>query len=248
MIKIGDYVTRKKYNNDIIFRVEDIKNGRVILSGVELRLYADSDLNDLILHTLSKKKDEIRLKESNNYSSNLFYIPGCILHIDSDKYYLEKCEEYYKEKNIKYYGYLIKEDNYEDKIIKLINKHKPDIVVITGHDAYYKDKNKYKNSNYFIDAVREIRKNNNEVIIIAGACQSDFISLIKSGSTFASSPKHINIHALDPAIIASNIALTNNTKIIDIKELLDKTKYGSNGIGGTIINGVMKTVYPRINE
>lgn len=248
MIKIGDFVTRKKYNNDILFRVVKIENGKVFLSGVELRLYADSNLDDLRLHSISKKKEEMGEFIENSFSKDSYYIPGIILHIDSDKYYLEKCENYYKKSNVKYFGYVIKETDYNDKILKLIEKHSPDIVVITGHDAFYKDKNKYKNSNYFINAVKEIRKVNNHVILIVGACQSDYINLIKSGSTFASSPNHINIHALDPAIVASSIALSDKNKIINIEEILKKTKYGSNGIGGTIIYGTMKTIYPRINE
>ena len=67
-------------------------------------------------------------------------------------------------------------------------------------------------------------------MIIAGACQSDYEDIIKSGANFASSPKRVNIHALDPAIIAVNIALTDKNKRLDIKELLNKTKYGKNGI------------------
>jgi hypothetical protein len=31
MYKIGDYVTRKKYNNDIIFKIIDIKDKTIIL-------------------------------------------------------------------------------------------------------------------------------------------------------------------------------------------------------------------------
>ena len=46
MIKKGDYVTRNKYNNDILFKVNKIVNNKAILSGVDLRLYADADISD----------------------------------------------------------------------------------------------------------------------------------------------------------------------------------------------------------
>ena len=83
MIKIGDYVTRKKYNNDIIFRVEKIINNKYILSGVDLRLYADALVDDLVLTSI--RKDE---KEYENIikldKQKYFYLPGNILHIDTE--------------------------------------------------------------------------------------------------------------------------------------------------------------------
>ena len=244
MFKIGDYVTRKKYNNDILFKIKDIKNGKYILIGVDLRLYADAYENDLQLTINSKKKLEINLIRKIDVN-NYFYIPGVILHLDSDKDYLDKCLEYYKNQKLKVYGYVCKEINYSKKIKELINKHKPNIIVITGHDAYYKKENKYKNSLYFIECVKVINSINRNIIIVAGACQSDFKSLIASGASFASSPSRINIHALDPAIIASYIALSNNYETIDLNDILSKTKYGSDGIGGIKIKGVMLVGAPR---
>ena len=71
--------------------------------------------------------------------------------------------------------------------------------------------------------------------------------LIKAGANFASSPKRINIHALDPSIIAVNLALTDTNSNIDIKEILKKTKYGKDGIGGLVGKGMMYVGYPRCN-
>lgn len=244
--KIGDYVSRRKYNNDIIFKIKEINGDNVILSGVDLRLYADCNINDLVLTSkknITKRKEMIRNLNTDKY----FYIPGTILHLDADEDYLDKCKEYYQEQKVKYNGYIFNEKNFKYKINNLINKHKPNIVVLTGHDAYYKN-NKYKNSKYYIETVKEIRNKNSNIIIIAGACQSDYDGLIKSGATFASSPSHINIHALDPAIIASYIALSSKEDSIDLMDILSKTKYGSEGIGGIKINGTMITGYPRKNE
>ena len=106
----------------------------------------------------------------------------------------------------------------------------------------------YKNSINFIKTVINARKYENDhekLIIIAGACQSNYEELIKAGANFASSPKRINIHALDPAIIASSVSLSNKNKPIDLIEILQKTKYGTDGIGGIITNGTMYVGYPR---
>ena len=131
---------------------------------------------------------------------------------------------------------------------------KHDIVFITGHDFFYKNRkeinniNNYKNSKFFVDAIkkaREYEKSQDKLIIIAGACQSDYESLIKAGANFASSPKRVNIHALDPAIIAASVALSTRDKPIDIIKIIERTKYKEEGIGGIITNGMMYRGYPR---
>ena len=48
-MNIGDYVVRKKYHGDILFEIIDIKDGIYYLRGVELRLIADSESDDLQL-------------------------------------------------------------------------------------------------------------------------------------------------------------------------------------------------------
>ena len=156
--------------------------------------------------------------------------------------------------NIASFGVVILEDKIHLKIKDHLEKIKPDVLVITGHDAYYerdddyKELSNYKNSRNFVKAVqaaREYEKDHEKLIIIAGACQSDYEELIKAGSNFASSPRRINIHALDPAIIASSICLSNKNEPIDLKKILSRTKYGKDGIGGIITNGTMYVGYPR---
>ena len=75
--------------------------------------------------------------------------------------------------------------------------------------------------------------------------QSNYEELIKSGATFASSPKKINIHALDPAIIATSLSLLDRSKEVDLISLLEKTKYGKDGMGGLKSKGTMYVGYPR---
>jgi len=146
------------------------------------------------------------------------------------------------------------EENIPIYIKSWLEEYNPNIVVITGHDAYYKKKGKtsdinaYKNSNNFVKAVKEARKfekSHDKLIIIAGACQSDYEELIKAGANFASSPKRINIHALDPALIATKMSLSDVNQDIDLKGIIENTKYGKDGIGGVITKGTMYVGYPR---
>ena len=252
-IEKGDFVTRKSHNNDIIFKVISISEDTVYLKGVYARLYADSDIFDLV--KTDEKPDDFFIElDINNDRTSYFYLPGKILHIDGDNEYLEKCLKFYKTNKIYAVGKKINENDIAKQIPLLLKEIKPDILVITGHDAYYAKKgnkndiNNYKNSKNFVKAIKQARnyeKSHEKLVIIAGACQSDYEDLIKAGANFASSPKRVNIHALDPAIIASTIALTKTDTQINVPELLEKTKYGSNGMGGIITNGLMYVGYPR---
>ena len=257
-IKKGSYVSRNSYHNDIIFKVINIKDNMCYLKGEEVRLFADSPITDLVIEKpIPIVKEDIAksIKEERGLSEDdYFYLPGKILHIDGDSDFLNRCLEFYKEAGIMAIGKKISEKNIAEQIRNLLNEFRPDIVVITGHDAYYKKKNNihdinnYKNTEYFIKAVKEARnyeKSHERLIIIAGACQSNYEELIKAGANYASSPKRVNIHALDPAIIAATIALTRRSKEIDLISLLEKTKYGKDGIGGIVGNGVMYVGYPR---
>lgn len=254
---IGDLVTRVSYNNDTVFKILDIDSGIAILKGINIRLYADSNINDLKKVEVSNDVyddkvffDRFQIDLNRN---EYFYLPGKVLHIDGDEEYLERCLNFYKQVKVKAIGIKIKEDEISENIKKLLDEYNPDILVITGHDAYYKklgnqsDNDNYKNSINFIKSVKEARKieSHDKLIIIAGACQSNYEELIKAGANFASSPKRINIHALDPAIIASSVALSEKNKPIDLIGILDKTKYGAKGIGGIITNGTMYVGYPR---
>ncbi len=259
MFKIGDVVTRNSYNNDIIFTIIDIKDDIAYLKGIDVRLYADSSLDDLekALVNFDNNKDRndaLKIKDMLNLDrSEYFYLPGKILHIDGDKDYLKRCIDFYKDMHLEAYGVNLDEERFERDITSCLNEYKPDILVITGHDSFKKNKDKnnlssYQNSNNFVKATvkaREYERNQDKLIIIAGACQSFYEDLIKAGANFASSPKRINIHALDPAIIASAVALSPKNKEIDLISLLDKTHYGSDGMGGIITNGVMYVGYPR---
>ena len=253
MFQLGDLVTRKSYDNDIVFKIVGIKQDNYILKGVFVRLFADSPKDDLKIYADEEKDDfspEIegyRNLERNEY----FYLPGRILHIDGDRDYLEKCMNFYKKNRLKAFGIYSTADELVTNVEENLKKYNPDIVVITGHDAYYRkkrDTSNYKNTDKFIEAVKAARKyehSHEKLFIVAGACQSNYEELIKAGANFASSPKRINIHALDPAIIAACLAFSDKNNNIDLIKILDKTKYGSDGIGGIITKGTMYIGYPR---
>lgn len=259
MYKVGEYVTRKSYNNDIIFRIISIHDDIYYLKGVSVRLYADSDEDDLkrcdITRDLEDNKEFLsRIKECRLDRSDYFYLPGKILHLDGDQDYLNRCLKYYKDINIMAMGVVVEESKMAGQIQNLLKEYNPNILVITGHDAYYKKKgniddiNAYKNSLNFVNTVKEARKfesSHQKLIIIAGACQSDYEELIRAGANFASSPKRINIHALDPAIIASRMSLSDSNLDIDLKDIIENTKYGKEGVGGIITKGTMYRGYPR---
>lgn len=257
MINVGDIVSRNKYNNDMYFIVDKIENGIYYLIGIDIRLCADSELSDL-------KKEEIELDTNDDQRileeidltiedrDDFFYIPGKILHIDGDNGYLQRCLRFYKSAGLTAYGVFEKEENLYKNIRKYLEDIRPDIVIITGHDAYNEKKGEdfqtYKNSDNFAKAIRVARsyeKSYDKLKIIAGACQSNYEELIRAGANFASSPKRVNIHALDPAIIAISISKTENTKELNIIELLSKTKCGKEGIGGIKSYGSMYVGYPR---
>lgn len=259
LFDVGDIVTRESYNNDIYFKIIDISGEIAYLKGINVRLYADSDITDLRMSENKKIEDDEKIYERMDKSFNLdrnefFYLPGKVLHIDGDEEYLKRCLNLYKKLNIMSYGLCLPEKDIASEIESYLRKLNPDILVITGHDAYYKrkgsikDVDSYKNTKKFIEAVKKARKyekDQDKLVIIAGACQSNYEELIKSGATFASSPKRINIHALDPAIIASEVALSDRNQTIDLVSLLEKTKYGSEGIGGVVTKGCMFVGYPR---
>ena len=247
-MKIGDYVTRKKYNHDLIFQVIQIEKDKVYLRGKMVRLIADAPIDDL--QTYQPATDEKEFEVMVPHDSDM--IKGKILHVDGDKTYLRKCMDFYKENMTPVVGVYLQEDKMKDNIIPLLKKHRPDILIITGHDSFsfkreqLQDHEGYKNSHYFIETVKQARlyqPNKDALIIIAGACQSNYEGLIKSGANFASSPTKINIHALDPACIAISIANTHVNQYVEVEKILKDTISKGKGIGGIDSKGVARKIY-----
>lgn len=112
-----------------------------------------------------------------------------------------------------------------------------------------KDINNYRNSYNFIKCVREARKwqpDFDSLVIFAGACQSNYEQIIKSGANYASSPARIMIHALDPVFIVEKIACSRIDIAVPIEEVIEQTITGYKGIGGVETRGKFRWAMPRL--
>jgi spore coat assembly protein len=258
------------------------RNGQkfTILYGEDFRLAADAPYEDLVVinqNERMKLSQEYRSLEEQSYRlftqdvdllkqrqeyettggyakpANYFQIPGKVLHIDGDPVYLKKCLAVYEKIGVPVFGIHCDEKEMPQKVGQFLDYYRPDILVITGHDAYSKAKGKitdinaYRHSKHFVQTVREARRktpNLDQLVIFAGACQSHFESLIHSGANFASSPSRINIHALDPVYIVAKISLTPFMERINVWDVLRNTLTGEKGLGGVETRGVLRTGMP----
>lgn len=240
-----------------IFIIYKIDNEMYYIKGCYYRTYLKVNKEEIILADNEKIKNVYNRNETikNNFIKQskvrhqgkaLF---GRILHIDGDEEYLKSCLDLYKELQIPAEGIYIKEANLKEEIENYILQVTPDIVVITGHDAYnnmgIKSLENYENTTNFIEAIRIIRKHYNQdtTIIISGACSSHFEALIGAGANFASSPGRISIHTYDPEVIAIKVASTSCNKTIDFENVLKHIENKRDAYGGIETKGKMKLLY-----
>ncbi|PGT90963.1 MULTISPECIES: sporulation peptidase YabG [Bacillaceae] len=251
-----------------------------ILHGDEVRLIADADCSDLVLvdeternsrkqrekeridqsyhlfrqdYQLLREKQEYYATSSYSHNEEFFHMPGRVLHVDGDPLYLQKCLALYEKIGVPVNGVHLNEKEMPEKITDLLLKYRPDILVVTGHDAYSKHKgniddiNAYRHSKHFVQTVRNARNkvpHLDQLVIFAGACQSHFESLIRAGANFASSPSRVNIHALDPVYIVAKISFTPFVERINVWEVLRNTLTREKGLGGVETRGVLRTGMP----
>ena len=244
-MKIGDLVTRYKHNHDVVFKIINIEGSVAFLKGECVRLSADAPIGDLKLYEKEAIQEQLELE----FNRNSKLINGCVLHLDGDEHYLKKCLDIYKKYDIPAQGYYMKEKEMPNQITNLLVKHKPDILIVTGHDNYKVDTNKkehFENSKYFIQTVKKARiyqADKDALVIFAGACQSYYEALIESGANFASSPTRQNINVLDPVYIAITVAKSHVGSYLDIEETLKKTVSKGVGLGGIDTKGVARRLY-----
>lgn len=282
-LKIGDIVARKSYSMDILFKVVNIigegDKRTVILKGLDYRLQADAPESDLILQPEQKvKEQDVRMSRlvdqkhrslaqgmtrgglkkayfrgTSNEETRKFSRPGKVLHIDGDQDYLDKCLAEYKKIGIEAIGVSMAEKDQPGAVYELLKGHRPDILVLTGHDAVskgaggYGNIQNYRNSKYYVAAVKEARKYDpslDSLFIFAGACQSLYGDIINAGANYASSPQRVLIHALDPVMVCEKIALTRFDRSIDPYEVVRHTITGEKGIGGIQTFGKYRDGYP----
>lgn len=176
---------------------------------------------------------------------------GRILHLDGDKYYADKSARHYRGLGLTAIVKNIPEYKQPTIIRQLLEKYKPDILVITGHDGMiknntgYNDIYNYRNSGHFIRTVMEARrwrKTEAELAIFAGACQSYFEAIMNAGANFASSPGRVLIDFVDPLVVAEKVAVTDVNSYVTMNEIVGDLREGIKGVGGNRARGRKKTV------
>ena len=181
--------------------------------------------------------------------------PGIVLHIDGDPEYAIKCKDVYKKMGITAHVFNIKEQEQPKHIYNLLSRIRPNILVLTGHDAFIRKKNdiynidNYKNSRFFIESVLEARRYEHSLdnlVIFAGACQSYYEAIISAGANFASAPKRVLIDMLDPIIVAQTVAYTPVDKFAPLASIISNTREGLKGIGGVQTRGQYREGMPGI--
>ena len=268
-IKKGDIVGRISYGKDILFVVDRIiktnsRNEIAILKGLTIRIKADSNIEDLEVIEKRIVKEKIQLFENrieDELKKCLKYIEldkrgkdvlaGKILHLDGDKKYSEKSLRCYRSVGLEAIVKNIKENEQVRFVKSLLERYRPDILVITGHDGMlrgetkYNDIYNYRNSRYFINSVMEARRWDNkgrDLVIFAGACQSYYEAIIGAGANFASSPGRILIDFMDPLIVAEKIATTDESKYVTISDIERNLRDGIKGVNGIGAMGKKKIV------
>ncbi|QCX33424.1 sporulation peptidase YabG [Caloramator sp. E03] len=282
--KVGDIVVRKSYGGDVYFKIIQIikkQDGQKVylLKGTELRILADAFEGDLEKPSFDrindysegyKKKITTSMKKiilqrkanisnsrgklSPRSSESVLGKSGKVLHIDGDEEYLNICLRGYRQLEITAIGKLVPEASQPEVVIPLLKQYRPDLLVLTGHDAMikgaldYKNLDSYRNSRYFVEAVknaREYEPSYDDLVIFAGACQSCYEALMDAGANFASSPHRVLIHALDPVFICEKIAYASISKFVSPIEVLENTITGEKGIGGLQTRGKYRELSPK---
>lgn len=258
-------------------------NGRAVymLRGLHLRLLADAPPDDLekvdaehlkqeIIHNESVHNDSMRRvmmrrslegeqrefgRAEAGKKYTFFDVPGRVLHIDGDEDYLKMCLKTYNQLNIQADGRYIEEEKQPDSLLPLLKEYRPDILVVTGHDALigggkkgFRDLNNYRTSKYFVRSAqiaREYQPSRDGLVIFAGACQSYFEAILAAGANFASSPSRIFIHAYDPVFIAEKVAFTPISKTVDVSDALAASVTGAEGVGGVETRGKFRIGMPK---
>ncbi|HAA37879.1 MAG TPA: sporulation peptidase YabG [Firmicutes bacterium] len=281
VFKVGEIVGRKSYQMDLLFKIVEIneKEGKAVLKGLDMRLLADASLDDLsypepsqlqayrqssaevqkdcfrkIYRRRSMEREQLR-SISGRSPEDFFSLPGKVLHLDGDADYLRECLRAYKSLEIEAVGVFLPEKEQPSQVWNLLHEHRPDILVMTGHDAYIKNKNNdfrnlkyYRTSRYFVEGVlkaRQYEPSKDDLVIFAGACQSHYEQLLAAGANFASSPQRVLIHALDPVFIMEKVAYTSINESVNIFEVIKSTITGLDGLGGVETRGKFRLGLPK---
>lgn len=269
---IGDIVGINKGNSKFLYKIQKIQGDKIVLNGLYhrtsiIKLGKSKTINPVgkedteefarnIIKTNEEKMKQILKEREIRFDENLTYTKPKLLHIDADENYLSICMKFYEIMDIEAFGYVIDETLQPKEIKELLEKHNPDIVVITGHDVDKDDNDieeisDYENSIYYIEATKEARlyePSKNGLVIIAGACQSSYDRIMNAGANFASSPARKMIDVLDPCYVAESVAYTHFISTITPKEALRFVSEKEKAIGGVETFGVLRQVEPKFSN
>ena len=255
-MQVGDIIVRKSYQKDMKFTIVKIINHQAILNGLNYRLLADADLDDLECVEsrllISNKWCKLKNKDSklidsppkllkqyphyqtiSNHQNMKF---GRILHLDGNMLYFKKCCSLYKKLNLTVDAYCIKECHQPLFISELLSLHHPDILILTGHDSMTKEKR--------YSMTRKVYKDYDDLIIFAGGCQSNYEALMNAGANFASAPKRSLINIYDPVYVASILSTSSISTVIDLNVLLESGLFTDTDIGGLETRGKSRIIKP----
>ncbi len=201
------------------------------------------------------KERQLMLKRAAGTVIDSFDVPGSVLHLDGDKEYLDLCLTSYRQLGIPVKGAHVKESEQAGVLADLLPEYNPDILVLTGHDGLvnkntidFSDINTYRSSKHFVESVkvaRKYEKSKDDLVIFAGACQSHYEAILAAGANFASSPQRVLIHAFDPVFVVEKISYTSIYSPISIKDVIENTITGFDGIGGLETRGKYRMGIPR---
>ncbi len=211
-------------------------------------------------NTMNNKNSRMKFMRENYYEQaniyqkeKMYKKPGRLIHLDGDESYADKCREIYKKMGITAYVFSMPESEQYKQVYSLLQRYKPEILIITGHDAFIKRRNdiynieNYKNSKYFVQSVLEARRyehNLDNLVIFAGACQSYYEAIISAGANFASAPKRVLIDMMDPLIVAETVAYTPVNEFVPLENIISNTREGIDGIGGLQTRGQYRIGMP----
>ncbi len=264
----GDIVSLERQGQQLLYKVEKIDGDKVVLKGLfhrtsivisredsNLKVVNESDTKNFADNAVKANESKIKeiLKERNNrLPKNKSFMKPKLLHIDADENYLAICMKFYEVMGIEANGYVFDEPTQPRQVRALLKKHAPDILVVTGHDIDRDDNQvyevkDYENSTYYVETTKQARLYEhckNGLVIIAGACQSDYERIMGAGANFASSPARIMIDVLDPSYISAIIAYTYFTDTVTPEEAVKYTTTKSKGFGGVETSGVLRQIEP----
>jgi spore coat assemly protein len=274
VFKIGDLVTRIKYG-DIIFQLRKVYRDEkgtdnAILLAKDSRLVVNAPLNDLksvsqdlLFRNLNEQSNVVRNLQGRNLGDSAEEIKTKgfkkrikVLHLDGEKTYIKICQDIYNKAGLTNVSASVPPQEQAKVVRELLIRERPDILVLTGHDALRRGQDPKRMESYwfsreYVEAVKVARnyaRDMDDLVIVAGACQSYFEALIEAGANFASSPSRINIFPSEPALMVALLASEPVSKYLNYGVIEGTLPNGIKGTGGVQTKGKLRVGGPKMDN